>query len=181
MFWSPARSAMPRWVSSCDAASNVARRWKLSAQERSHLACRYLVPEPRNALAIAVRKYATGAMDVSDGLAGDLAKMCRASGVAAVIDVARVPLSSAARKASMADRKWLVTALSGGDDYEIVCTVRPNRLGAFQSAARAFGVAVTDIGRIVRGAGASFRLPNGQGVDLGPCLIQPFLIAPAAL
>jgi len=144
----------------------LARRWKLSAQERSHLACRYLVPEPRDALAIAVRKHATGAMDVSDGLAGDLAKMCVASGVAAVIDVARVPLSSAARKASMADRKWLVTALSGGDDYEIVCTVRPNRLGAFQSAARALGVAVTDIGRIVRGAGVSFRLPNGQVLTL---------------
>ncbi len=73
----------------------------------------------------AVRKYATAAMDVSDGLAGDLGKLCRASGVAAVVDVSRVPLSAAARKASQASSKWLAMALSGGDDYEIVCTVRP--------------------------------------------------------
>ena len=63
----------------------------------SHLERRYLLPEPRNALAEAVLQYATAAMDVSDGLAGDLAKLCRASAVAADIDVARVPLSEAAQ------------------------------------------------------------------------------------
>ena len=61
--------------------------------------------------------------------------------------------------------KWLVTALSGGDDYEIVCTVRPKPASRrSNAAARALGVAVTDIGRIVRGAGASFRLPNGKAL-----------------
>ena len=58
-------------------------------------------------------------MDVSDGLVGDLAKLCRASGVAAEIDVARVPLSEAARTAVAADPALLETALTGGDDYEI--------------------------------------------------------------
>ena len=106
-------------------------------RQRAHLRARYLVPEPRNALAEAVRKHATGAMDVSDGLAGDLGKLCRASGVGAEIDVARVPLSTAARKASMADRKLIETVLTGGDDYEIVCTVPPDALAAFQAAARA--------------------------------------------
>ena len=142
----------------------AARRWKLSAPERAHLARRYLVPQPRNALALAVRNYATAATDVSDGLAGDLAKLCRASGVAAAVDVARVPLSPAARKALQADGDLLAAALSGGDDYEIVCTVRPGRLAAFQAAARAQGVPVADVGRIVRGSGATFRLPSGAAL-----------------
>ena len=106
------------------------QRLRLSVAARRHLEMRYLLPQPRNALAPAVRKYATAAMDVSDGLAGDLAKLCRASGVAAVIDVARVPLSTAARTVLKAKRSLLATALSGGDDYEIVCTVRPARLAS---------------------------------------------------
>ncbi len=155
-------------------SSKATQRWKLSARERAHLAQRYLLPEPRKTLAPTVRKFATAAMDVSDGLAGDLGKLCRASGVAAVVDVSRVPLSAAAKKASQASSKWLAIALSGGDDYEIVCAVRPNRLAAFQSAARALGVAVTDIGRIVRGSGASFRLPNGNALTFARASFSHF-------
>jgi thiamine-monophosphate kinase len=143
---------------------NAARRWKLSAGERAHLVRRYLTPEPRNVLALTVRKYATAAMDVSDGLAGDLGKLCRASGVAAVIDVARVPLSAGARTVLTTERKLIVTALSGGDDYEIVCTVRPAKLASFRAAACALGVPVADIGRIVRGSGASFRQLDGEAL-----------------
>jgi len=141
-----------------------AKSWKLSAAHRRHLLARYLVPQPRNALAPAVRKYATAAMDVSDGLAGDLAKLCRVSGVAAVVDAARVPLSPAARTALKIQPDLVTTALSGGDDYEIVCTVRPARLAAFLAAARAGGVPVADIGRIVRGTGATFRGPDGSAL-----------------
>jgi thiamine-monophosphate kinase len=138
------------------------KRWKLSSQGRNHLTRRYLMPEPRNALAFAVRKFATAAMDVSDGLAGDLGKLCRTSGIAAVVDVARVPLSAAARTVLKAEPQLVTTVLSGGDDYEIVCTVRPARLAAFQAAARAVGVPMTDIGRIVRGSGASFLGLDGR-------------------
>jgi len=153
---------------------NAARGWKLSARDRGHLTQRYLVPQPRNALAIAVRKHATAAMDVSDGLAGDLAKLCRASGVAAVVYTARVPLSSATRKALRADGKLLETVLSGGDDYEIVCTVRPARLAAVQAAARAAGVPMTDIGRIVRGSGASFLQANGKSIRFAKASFSHF-------
>ena len=95
-------------------------------------------------------------MDVSDGLAGDLAKLCRASGVAAEIDVARVPLSDAARAALAAEPALIETILTGGDDYEVLLTIAPNKLGAFRAAADKAGVAVTEIGRVMAGQGARF-------------------------
>jgi thiamine-monophosphate kinase len=134
----------------------LARRWRLSEAMSAHLRQRYLLPEPRNALAAAVLQHASAAMDVSDGLVGDLAKLCRASGVAAEIDVARVPLSDAVRAAVAAEPTALETAFTGGDDYEIVLTLAAEKLAAFRAAAQAAGVAVTEIGRVVAGEGARF-------------------------
>src|SRR3712207_2888570 len=71
----------------------------LSADEKAFLADRYLHPRPRHRFAAALRAHARAAMDVSDGLAGDLAKMMRAGGVSAEVEVDRVPLSAAARAA----------------------------------------------------------------------------------
>src|SRR3954454_24863383 len=75
----------------------VAARLASNPAERDSLIDRYRVPQPRTALARAIRDHATAAMDVSDGLAGDLAKLCVASGVSAVIDAAGVPLSDTAQ------------------------------------------------------------------------------------
>ena len=136
--------------------ASLAKRWRLSEALAAHLHERYLLPQPRNALAGAVLQHASAAMDVSDGLAGDLAKLCRASGVAAEIDVAHVPLSDAARAALAADPALIETILTGGDDYEIVSTVPPQKLGAFRAAAQNAGVAMTEIGRITAGQGARF-------------------------
>jgi thiamine-monophosphate kinase len=130
--------------------------WPLAGALREHLLSRYLLPQPRNALAEVVRAYASSAMDVSDGLAGDLTKLCRVSGVAARIDVAAVPLSDAARAAIAAEATMRETALTGGDDFEILCTVPPARADAFGAAAQAAGVPVTAIGAIDAGAGAHF-------------------------
>ena len=132
----------------------------LTEAQRAHLASRYLLPQPRNALAEAVRTHASASMDISDGLAGDFAKLCRVSQVAAEIDVAKVPLSDAARVMT-ADPAMLVTALSGGDDYEIVCTVPPAKAASFRAAADAAGVPVTEIGRVMAGEGARFLKPDG--------------------
>ena len=138
--------------------------WPLTAVQRAHLLSRYLLPQPRNALAEAVRAHCSAAMDVSDGLAGDLTKLARVSGVAATVELAKVPLSDAARAAIAAQPALLETALTGGDDFEILCTVPPDRAASFRAAAQAAGVAVADIGAVSAGEGVRFL--DAQGVAL---------------
>jgi thiamine-monophosphate kinase len=139
-------------------------QWNLNAAQREHLTQRYLLPQPRNVLAEAVRSHASAAMDVSDGLAGDLAKLARVSGVAATVEVAKVPLSDAAQTVVAVEPAQIETALTGGDDYEIVCTVPSGRAESFRAAAKAADVGVTDIGEIATGEGARFIGRDGKAL-----------------
>ncbi|MBB3019906.1 thiamine-monophosphate kinase [Microvirga lupini] len=123
----------------------------LSPDEKAHLADRYLHPQPRYRLAAALRDHASAAMDVSDGLAGDLAKMMRASGVSAVVEADRVPLSAAVAKAVQTSSDLLDVALTGGDDYEILCTVPEKALDSFRQEADRIGIPLSVIGRVVSG------------------------------
>ena len=142
--------------------------WKPDRKASDYLVSRYWVPQPRTALAPAVRGHASAAMDVSDGLAGDLAKLCRVSGVAAEVEVANFPLSAAGQSALRDAPALLQTILGGGDDYEILCTVSPDKADAFRAAVASAKVAVTAIGRIVAGtAPPRFRDENGKEVDVG--------------
>jgi thiamine-monophosphate kinase len=109
------------------------------AAARDLLVGRYRVPQPRSALAKAVRDHASAAMDVSDGLAGDLAKLCAASGVSAVIDAPGIPLSAPAEGLLARGTVGIGALVSGGDDYEVLCTVPENRYDAFAQAARQAG------------------------------------------
>lgn len=118
---------------------------------REVLIDRYRIPQPRTRLAEAVRNHARAAMDVSDGLAGDLAKLCNASGVSAIIHAAAVPLSDAARGLIEQGQASFASAVSGGDDYEILCTIAKGRWDDFARAARNTGVSVTPIGEVIAG------------------------------
>lgn len=132
---------------------------------REALISRYRIPQPRNVLAQAVRDHATAAMDVSDGLAGDLTKLCAASGVSAVVNVASLPLSPAAAGLVARNAICVETLLAGGDDYEVLCTVPPARSDALIAAGRAVGLNVTAIGTIVAGHERP-RFLDGQGQEL---------------
>jgi thiamine-monophosphate kinase len=137
------------------------------AVAREMLVGRYRVPQPRNALAEAVRDHASAAMDVSDGLAGDLAKLCAASGVSAVIDARSVPLSGAAATLLARGNVGLEALVCGGDDYEIVCAVPEDRFEAFAHAARQAGVAVACIGTVIAGLSVPRFLDNeGEEITL---------------
>lgn len=118
------------------------------------------LPQPRVALGLALRGVATSAIDVSDGLLGDLGHILRASRVGARIDADAVPCSAALRaQPSALQRLW---ALSGGDDYELVFTAPPQRADAVAAAGRQAGVPVTRIGRITPTPGLAVHDAGGQ-------------------
>ncbi len=129
---------------------------------RAFLLDRYLHPQPRIALAGALRAHARAAMDVSDGLAGDLAKMMRASDTTAAVDLASIPLSEAARALVSEEPAMADVVVTGGDDYEILCAVPPEEVEAFQERAAAQGVALTPIGQVIAGAGLPVFVAEGQ-------------------
>jgi thiamine-monophosphate kinase len=132
---------------------------------RDALVGRYRVPQPRVAMAEIVRGHASAAMDVSDGLAGDLTKLCGVSGISAVIDLVSIPLSSAARNLVLRGIVGLEALIAGGDDYEILCTVAEDRVEAFSQAAEHIGVAVSSIGTVVAG-NAVPKFIDGQGREI---------------
>lgn len=132
------------------------------AAARAMLVDRYRVPQPRVTLARAVGDYASAAMDVSDGLMGDLAKLCTASGVSASIDAAAVPFSGPAQALLSAGRATIEMLVSGGDDYEILAAIPENQLESWRLAARSAGVPVAEIGTIEAGTEAPRLLDRQQ-------------------
>jgi thiamine-monophosphate kinase len=127
--------------------------WGLSEEESDFLIERYRRPEARIALALAIRHYAHATIDVSDGLVGDVKKLCAASGVSAVIEAARVPLSSAAAKAVAYAPTLLAELLAAGDDYEILAAIEEAHAQDFTAEARRHKQAITAIGSIIPGDG----------------------------
>ena len=132
----------------------------LAEEHREALLARYLYPAPPVAAWRAVRAHARAAMDVSDGLAGDLRKLCRAAGVGAVLDADRVPFSAAVRAAIAADPASRDTALTGGDDYQILAAVPAGEAEAYAAAALQCGTVATSIGAIEAGEGV--RIVSGD-------------------
>jgi thiamine-monophosphate kinase len=125
---------------------------------------RFLYAEPRLSLGRELRGLATAAMDVSDGLLADVGKLCRSSRVAARIDLASLPTEALAGLYPRDVCERLV--LQGGDDYELLFTVRPDRLDGVAAVAASAGCPVHRIGTIAAGAEVEC-LRDGSVVDLG--------------
>lgn len=123
----------------------------LSTAYRRFLIQRHLRPTARvmEGQWLSVHRYATSAIDLSDGLSGDLRHICEASHVGAEIDLAAIPLSSACRAFANVHRFDPTTlALKGGEDYELLFTGSPRRHATLQRAARRKGVPIACIGTI---------------------------------
>jgi thiamine-monophosphate kinase len=123
---------------------------------------RYRLPQPRVGLALA--GIASAAMDVSDGLVQDLGHICRANGLAAEVFAEKVPLSDAARAAGP---DWLVTCLTGGDDYELLLAVPPAHCEALRREAGRAGIPVAQVGHFHSGPPeVMVRQANGEPLAL---------------
>lgn len=124
---------------------------------------RFLRAEPRLALGRALRGFATAAMDVSDGLLGDLGKLARSSGVGACIDLESLPVAPELAAYPPAERERLV--LHGGDDYELLFTLPADHFGHLANLAAAGACSLQCIGSIVPGEGVECRR-EGARVDV---------------
>ena len=121
------------------------------------------LPQPRVALGLALRSIASSAIDMSDGLVGDLGHLLRRSDVGASVDVDALPASAALQRQTLALRREC--GLAGGDDYELLFTAPASADLAVRAAARGAGVAVSRIGTIESLAG--LRLRDAAGADAG--------------
>jgi len=103
---------------------------------------------------------ATSAMDLSDGLLGDLPKIVAASRVAARLDEASIPVAAAVR--ALFPDEWMDLALRGGEDYELLFTAPRREWDTIEAAARTTGDTITAIGEIVA-AGSDLQ---ARGIEL---------------
>lgn len=117
------------------------------------------LPQPRVTLGVALRGVATSAIDISDGLLGDLAHLLRRSGVGARLDADILPRSTQLAAQPLAVQRECL--LAGGDDYELLFTAPAARAEAVRSAAATAGVEVTRIGAIEPDAG--LRIVDAEG------------------
>lgn len=119
-------------------------------------------PQPRVVLGQALRGVASAAIDVSDGLLGDLGHILERSGVGARVEWSRVPRSPALRAHPDDERGW---ALAGGDDYELLFTAPAARRAAVERAAAMAGAAVSRIGVITATGRLELVDDDGRAMD----------------
>lgn len=130
---------------------------------REELIERYRRPQPRVDLGRNLRDGASACIDLSDGLLADLGHLCRASGVGADIDIARLPCSPGL-KPLFGEAGAIEYALGGGDDYELCFTVAEQHADELASDLVRAGHEITRIGRITEGEGVRALGPGGKRV-----------------
>ena len=104
-------------------------------------------------------------MDISDGLAKDLGRMCAVSGVGARVELTKVPVSEAVRKATQGDPAACLRLISSGDDYEVLCAVPRARANQFVAHASAGGETVSEIGEFTDGSDVVLIDESGNRAD----------------
>lgn len=166
-----ARAGDDIWISGTLGDARLALagyRHELALDEDSlaQAATRMHTPVPRVALgrALAQARLAHAALDISDGLVGDLGHILAASRVGATLDLDALPAGAALARQDVALRRRFTAA--GGDDYELCFTAAPSQREAIVAAGRATGTPVTRVGRIEAEPGLRMVDANGAALDL---------------
>jgi thiamine-monophosphate kinase len=133
----------------------------LSDGDDAYLLARLNRPQPRLAAGVALRGIASAAIDLSDGLSGDLGHVLSQSGVGASVEVDKLPLSTALRNGTSGEKARHL-AISAGDDYELCFTVPESRRKALEARLPTMGCPVTHIGYIEAEPGLRFKLGDGR-------------------
>ena len=139
----------------------------VSSGDRSFLVGRYLRPSPRLEMVAILRAFASAALDVSDGLLKDLARLAGPANASLNVLAARLPVSPPVRKVLEANAHAQTAVVSGGDDYEILFSVSPNRVAAFLEAVRMVSVQVSEIGVLEPGQGVAVVDRAGRVIAAG--------------
>ncbi len=138
---------------------------ELTPAQRKYLAARYRLPQPRTRLGPMLRGLASAALDVSDGLVQDVGHIAAASGARAILELARIPLSPAARALEAGDPGLRLRAITAGDDYEIAFAIPSAGLPRVQAAARAARIPVAVIGKVEKGRGTVVLAADGAQIS----------------
>jgi thiamine-monophosphate kinase len=151
------------WVTGTlgDAAGGL-RQWQAKKLQSAKLRYRLDRPTPRIEAGVTLRNAAHAAIDLSDGLAGDLGHILESSGVGAEIDLGRLPTSATLQQHFPVESERWRLQLAGGDDYEL-CFTAP---AAEALAMAACETTVTVIGQITSGRELIFRTPDGEAYSL---------------
>jgi thiamine-monophosphate kinase len=170
----PARSGAQAgdllWVSGSIGDAGAGLRIAVGEMEGpARLVARYRRPEPRLALGQSLAPHVHAMMDVSDGLLIDAARLAQASGLAAEIELRKVPLSSELLSIQPDDRKTRIDAAIAGDDYELLFAAADDQAETVRRIAAAQDVPLTCIGRLLPGEGVSVS-DGGESIPLPPRL-----------
>lgn len=130
---------------------------------RTRLEGRYHLPQPRVAFGKALPKFASAALDVSDGLVADAAHLAQTSGLAAQIEFERIPLSSSSSRVVKKDKALHLSLLGSGDDYEILFAAPASSADAIAEASGASETPVTRIGTLFEGMAGDVTVVDAQG------------------
>jgi thiamine-monophosphate kinase len=155
------------WVTGrLGAAGAAVRAWEDGGTPAAALRRAFAHPVPRVAEALWLAE--TGALralvDLSDGLAGDAGHVAAASGCAAVLDEAAIPVAAGLEGLGGGAAEALDLALTAGEDYELCLAAEPGGLGPRVAEFEArFGVRLTRVGRLAEGAGVALQRADGSG------------------
>lgn len=138
----------------------------LPKREREFLVERYLLPQPRLELGMALRGIATSCMDISDGLLQDMGHIGNASGVGATLHQEKLPLSSAARALLDKNSGYWEQVVGGGDDYELLFTAPAKHRDAIKQLSDSLGYSISLIGEITASKTVSLLDAKGNPVKV---------------